>query len=222
MAASVLPTSSMQSSDVASILIPATIAFSFASRYQPRNQLITRRTWRITTFQTIQLTYHISRAPLSYLDVVYNHRPTSPPLGSRTDSPHSLHHRTQNRKSLRHNTMLNINHQPVHLLAKLPSCPMAGFWELILRSSGSHSCLLGFCAPERNPSQRTSLPPARPCSRSAAARPDGHRDECLDPASPTTLNNDDGLTSYFNELPDRRIHSTIVNDELDFVVAIGA
>lgn len=44
----------------------------------------------------------------------------------------------------------------------------------------------------------------------------------LDPASPKTFNNEDDLTGYFNELPIGRTHNTVVNEESNFAVAVGA
>lgn len=46
----------------------------------------------------------------------------------------------------------------------------------------------------------------------------------VDPASPKTFNNvvGDGLTGWFNELPTGRAHNTVVNEELNYAVAVGA
>lgn len=43
----------------------------------------------------------------------------------------------------------------------------------------------------------------------------------VDPASPVTFGDAD-LTGHFNELPVGRSHNVVVNEELEYAVAVGA
>ncbi|KAI1878150.1 uncharacterized protein JN550_000332 [Neoarthrinium moseri] len=44
----------------------------------------------------------------------------------------------------------------------------------------------------------------------------------VDPASPKVFNNKEDLTGHFNELPVGRTHNVVVNEEMQYAVAVGA